>query len=81
MLDVPLRHNNSTLGVLCAEHVGGTRPWTVDEQNFMISVGNLVVAAIADDERRGRVDGVVGTRAPFSCERDGAGGRIEPDEA
>ena len=37
MLDVPLRQNNATIGVLCAEHVGGPRTWTVDEQNFAIS--------------------------------------------
>ncbi len=53
MLDVPLRHENETVGVLCAEHVGGVRPWTVDEQNFAISVANLIVVAIAEDERRG----------------------------
>ena len=52
MLDVPLRHDNTTVGVLCAEHVGGARAWTVDEQNFAISVGNLIVVAIAEEERR-----------------------------
>jgi PAS domain S-box-containing protein len=52
MLDVPLRHDNTAVGVLCAEHVGGARVWTVDEQNFAISVGNLIVVAIAEDERR-----------------------------
>jgi len=52
MLDVPLRHDNRTIGVLCAEHVGGARPWTLDEQNFGISVGNLVVIAIVEDQRR-----------------------------
>jgi len=52
MLDVPLRHDNRTVGVLCAEHVGGARPWTVDEQNFGISVGNLIVIAIAEEQRR-----------------------------
>ena len=31
--------DNAAVGVLCAEHVGGARPWTVDEQNFAISVG------------------------------------------
>ena len=34
MLDVPLRHDNTPVGVLCAEHVGGAQAWTVDEQNF-----------------------------------------------
>ncbi|HEY7190291.1 MAG TPA: ATP-binding protein [Vicinamibacterales bacterium] len=52
MLDVPLRHDNRTIGVLCAEHIGGARPWTLDEQNFGISVGNLIVVAIAEDQRR-----------------------------
>jgi len=52
MLDVPLRQAGGTLGVLCAEHVGGARVWTVDEQNFAISVANLLAAAVADAERR-----------------------------
>ncbi|MGH9310523.1 MAG: ATP-binding protein, partial [Vicinamibacterales bacterium] len=52
MLDVPLRHDNETVGVLCAEHVGRARPWTVDEQNFAVSVGNLIAVAIAEEERR-----------------------------
>ena len=52
MLDVPLRQAGGTLGVLCAEHVGGARVWTFDEQNFAISVANLIAAAVADAERR-----------------------------
>jgi PAS domain S-box-containing protein len=52
MLDVPLQADNQRLGVVCAEHVGGARAWTVDEQNFGISVGNLVVVAIAEEQRR-----------------------------
>ncbi len=41
MLDVPLRRDDSAVGVLCLEHVGGPRQWTVDEQNFALSVANL----------------------------------------
>ena len=52
MLDVPLRKDGAPLGVLCAEHVGGVRTWTVDEQNFAISVANLIVVALIDEERR-----------------------------
>ena len=52
MLDVPLRRDNAPLGVLCAEHVGGPRAWTVDEQNFAIAVSNLIVVAIVEEERR-----------------------------
>ena len=52
MLDVPLREDDRTVGVLCAEHVGTAREWTVDEQNFAISVANLIVVAVVDEERR-----------------------------
>jgi PAS domain S-box-containing protein len=52
MLDVPLRHDNTTVGVLCAEHVGPPRAWAVDEQNFAVSVANLIVVAVAEEERR-----------------------------
>jgi GAF domain-containing protein len=52
MLDVPLRNHDVTVGVLCAEHVGGARIWTVDEQNFAISTANLIAGAVADEELR-----------------------------
>lgn len=48
MLDAPLRQNDALVGVLCAEHVGGPRAWTVDEQNFTLSVGNLISVALAN---------------------------------
>jgi len=51
MLDVPLRSGEQLRGVLCAEHVGGPRAWTVDEQNFVIATANLVVVALAEEER------------------------------
>jgi PAS domain S-box-containing protein len=38
--------------VLCIEHVGGIRAWTFDEQNFALSLANLVVVALADADRR-----------------------------
>ena len=41
----------SLRGVLCAEHVGGPRTWTVDEQNFAISTANLVVMALTEQDR------------------------------
>ncbi len=52
MLDVPLRRGDDVIGVLCAEHVGGPRVWTVDEQNFAVSTANLIAVAIADERRR-----------------------------
>ena len=52
MLDVPLRRGQEVIGVLCVEHVGEPRAWTVDEQNFAISTANLIAVAIADERRR-----------------------------
>jgi PAS domain S-box-containing protein len=52
MLDVPLRQGDVVNGVLCAEHVGGMRLWTIDEQNFAVSTANLITVAIADERRR-----------------------------
>jgi PAS domain S-box-containing protein len=52
MLDVPLRRGQDVIGVLCAEHVGQARAWTIDEQNFAISTANLIAVAIADERRR-----------------------------
>jgi PAS domain S-box-containing protein len=52
MLDVPLRGEVEATGVLCIEHVGSARTWTVDEQNFAVSTANLIAVAIADERRR-----------------------------
>ena len=54
MLDVPLRQNGITVGVFCAEHTS-PRPWTLDEQHFAIAIAHLMVAALADEERRAAV--------------------------
>ncbi len=51
MLDIPLRAGERLRGVLCAEHVGGPRAWTVDEQNFAVSTANLVVMALTEQDR------------------------------
>jgi PAS domain S-box-containing protein len=52
MLDVPLRRGTDVIGVLCAEHIGAPRAWTIDEQNFAVSTANLIAVAIADERRR-----------------------------
>jgi PAS domain S-box-containing protein len=55
MLDIPLRQDDTMQGVLCCEHVGGSREWMMDEQNFALSSANLVVIAEIDAERRDAV--------------------------
>jgi PAS domain S-box-containing protein len=38
-------------GVICCEHVGGPRRWTVDEQSFVLAASNLVSLAHEKKER------------------------------
>jgi PAS domain S-box-containing protein len=52
MLDAPIRVGGRTVGVLCNEHVGPQRQWTVDEQSFADSITNLVAVALEAHERR-----------------------------
>jgi len=54
MLDVPLRRNGVTVGVLCAENTS-LRTWSLDEQHFAIAIAHLIGAALADEERRAAV--------------------------
>jgi PAS domain S-box-containing protein len=56
MLDVPMRQNDLPIGVLCLEHVGAARNWTADEQNFALSLANLIVVALSDADRREAVE-------------------------
>ena len=63
MLDVPLRQEDRPLGVMCIEHVGGPRAWKFDEQNFALSLANLVVVALADSDRRQAVQNLAESEA------------------
>jgi PAS domain S-box-containing protein len=56
MLDVPMRQNDVAIGVLCLEHVGDARNWTADEQNFALSLANLIVVALSDAEKKEAVE-------------------------
>jgi PAS domain S-box-containing protein len=51
MLDAPVRVGGQTVGVLCCEHVGPARRWTVDEQAFADSMTNLVAVALEAADR------------------------------
>ncbi|MEI6332216.1 MAG: ATP-binding protein [Pseudanabaena sp. ELA645] len=51
MLEIPIRQKAITVGVLCIEHVGEMRTWTLEEQSFARSIGDLVVLAIESNNR------------------------------
>lgn len=52
MLDVPIRSEGLMVGVICHEHIGPTRHWTLEEQHFAASVSNTVALAIEAADRR-----------------------------
>ena len=52
MLDAPIRHRGQTMGVVCHEHVGPSRNWTLDEQNFARSVADFVSLTFETMERK-----------------------------
>ncbi len=53
MLDAPIRVKGRVIGVLCHEHLGGSRAWSADEQNFAGSLATMVSLAIEASRRRG----------------------------
>ncbi|MBE9041592.1 PAS domain S-box protein, partial [Oscillatoriales cyanobacterium LEGE 11467] len=50
-LDVPIRVGGQTMGILCHEHIGPTRPWAVEEQNFANYLAYVISLAIEARER------------------------------
>ncbi|MBN1270547.1 MAG: PAS domain S-box protein, partial [Kiritimatiellae bacterium] len=50
-LDAALRMGGRVLGVLCLEHLGAPRRWTVEEQNFAGSMADLICLALEAHER------------------------------
>lgn len=52
MLDAPIRISGHVAGVICHEHIGPPRHWTVEEQNFAGSMADLVALAIDTHKRR-----------------------------
>jgi PAS domain S-box-containing protein len=52
MLDVPTFIKGQLAGVLCLEHVGGSRVWKDDELAFAAAVGNMIAVTFEAAERR-----------------------------
>ncbi len=46
MLDAPVRRGVQLVGIVCHEHIGPARRWTLDEQNFAGSVADLAALAL-----------------------------------
>ncbi|SDY64797.1 PAS domain S-box protein [Halopenitus persicus] len=54
VLDATIRSVGETIGVVCHEHVGGTREWTDDEVDFASDIADIVHRALRNHERKER---------------------------
>jgi len=52
MLDAPIWLGGEMVGVVCHEHVGSEREWTLEEQNFAGSIADLVSLTMKGWERK-----------------------------
>ena len=52
MLDTPIQIGGMTAGILCLEHVGSPRYWTIEEQSFAVSLADSVTFAVEAHERQ-----------------------------
>jgi PAS domain S-box-containing protein len=65
MLDVPVRVNGKVGGILCCEHVGPVRQWSLDEQNFVSSMADLFSLALEGKNRRRAEDALRESEAKY----------------
>ena len=52
MLDAPVRRRGHVVGVLCHEHIGGQRSWTMEEVYFSSSLATFMTLALEARQRR-----------------------------
>jgi PAS domain S-box-containing protein len=52
MMDIPIRLHGQVTGVVCHEHTGMMRKWTLEEQQYAISSGDIVALALEASERK-----------------------------
>ncbi len=52
LLDATVRRGGRTVGVICHEHTGPARQWTLDEEQFAASVADVVAMLYESQERR-----------------------------
>ncbi len=52
MMDVPIRLHGKIVGVICHEHIGPIREWTLEEQDFAASIADMISLKLEAAERR-----------------------------
>jgi len=56
LLDAPIRTGDGVRGVVCCEHVGGTRRWTAEDVSLATSVAQYIAVAMLAEELKGAAD-------------------------
>ncbi len=51
MVDVPIRVSGKMIGVLCCEHIGALRNWSLYEESFAGNIGDILTRAFQARER------------------------------
>lgn len=52
MLDVPILYQGECMGVVCHEHIGPKRSWTLDEQEFALAVAKTISLSLEISKRK-----------------------------
>ena len=52
MLDVPIFYDGNIIGVVCHEHIGNFRNWTVNEQEFSSLIASDISLSLEVDKRK-----------------------------
>ncbi len=52
MLDVPIRFEGKMVGVVSHEHIGPSRQWTLEEEQFAVSLANTISLVLEAADRR-----------------------------
>ena len=65
LLDIPIVVPGSLLGVVCHEHVDGTRTWQREEIEFASNVGHIVALALETERRNAAEHAALGTEAKY----------------
>jgi PAS domain S-box-containing protein len=52
MMDAPIRRQGELIGVVCHEHVGKPRSWTLEDREFAGAIGDFVSLTLEVEDRR-----------------------------
>jgi PAS domain S-box-containing protein len=67
VLYAPIWLGDRLVGVVCHQHAGGVRQWTLDEENFAASIADLVKVAIETSERNAAQSALRNSEAKFQA--------------